>query len=150
EGEERVLGPVLGGRRRDDLLGEDVERGAGDDHAIELAPAGRVEERDALDEVVAAEREEPALGRAADEMARAPHSLEEGRDGARRAELTDEIDVADIDTELEGGRRHERAELSGFELLLGGEPLLAREAAVMAGHGVLAEALAQEARHALR
>ena len=54
----------------------------------------------------------------------------------------DEVHVADVDAELERGRGHERAQLPGLQPLLGVEPALAREAAVVAGDRVLAQELA--------
>ena len=82
-------------------------------------------------------------------MTRAADALQERRDAMRRAELADEIDVADIDTELERGRRDERAQLAGLELALGVEPMLLGETAVMRRHDVLAEALGEVPRGAL-
>ena len=76
-------------------------------------------------------------------MARAPDPLQEARDRARRAELADQVDVADVDAELERGGRDQRLQLAALEPLLGVEPLLLGEAAVMRGDLVLAEALGQ-------
>ena len=52
--------------------------------------------------------------------------------------------------ELERRRRDERLELPGLEALLGLEPMLLREAAVMRRDGVVAEPLGQVPRRALR
>ena len=101
---------------------------------VELAAAHAVEQRRAFDQLVAREREQPALGRAVDRMAGAADALQEGRDRARRAELADQVDVADVDAELERGGRHQRLELAALEPLLGVEPLLLGEAAVVRGH----------------
>ena len=90
-----------------------------------------VEQRRALDQVVARQREQPALRRAVDRVARAPDALQEARDRARRAELADQIDVADVDAELERGGRDQRLELAALQPLLGVEPLLLGEAAVV-------------------
>ena len=45
-------------------------------------------------------------------------------DRARRAELADEVDVADVDAELERGGRDQRLQLAALEALLGVEPQL--------------------------
>ena len=82
-------------------------------------------------------------------MAGAADALQEGRDRARRADLADEIDVADVDAEFERGGRHERLQFAALEPLLGGEPQLLRQAAVMRGDGLFAEAIAEIARDAL-
>ena len=78
-------------------------------------------------------------------VARAADALQERRDPVRRAELADEIDVADVDAQFERRRRDERFQLAGLQPLLGLEPMLFREAAVMRRDGVLAEPLGQDA-----
>ena len=82
-------------------------------------------------------------------MAGAADALQQRGDAVRRADLADEIDVADVDAELERRRGDERLQLPGLQPRLGVEPLLLRQAAVMRGDGVLAEALAQMPRDAL-
>ena len=122
---------------------------SGIDETVELAAAHAVEQRRAFDQLVARQREEPALGRAADGVARAADALQEARDRARRAELADQVDVADIDAELERGGGHQRLELAALQPLLGVEPALLGEAAVMRRDVLLAEALGQLPRDAL-
>ena len=106
---------------------------SGISQTIELAAAHAVEQRRALDQLVARQRKQPALGRAADRVAGAADPLQEARDRARRAELADEIDVADVDAELERGGGDQRLQLAGLQPLLGIEPLLLGEAAVVRG-----------------
>ena len=62
---EVVLGPVLAGALGDDLLREDVERRDRLHDAVETARAHGADERGALDQLVAAGREETALRLAA-------------------------------------------------------------------------------------
>ena len=69
--------------------------------SIEVAAPDAAHERRALDQLIARQREQPALRRAAEVVARAADALEQRRDRARRAELHDEIDRADVDAELE-------------------------------------------------
>ena len=76
-------------------------------------------------------------------MAGAADALQEARDRARRAELADQIDVADVDAELERGGRDQRLQLAALEPLLGVEPLFLGEAAVVRGDMLLAEPLRQ-------
>ena len=110
---------------------------------VELAATHAVEQRRAFDQLVARQREQPALRRAADGVAGAADPLQEGGDRARRAELADQIDVADIDAELERGGGDQRLQLAVLQPLLGVEPLLLRQAAVMRGDVVLAEPFGQ-------
>ena len=131
--EQLVLAPLARGDLGDDLLRQHVERLLRDRETIELAAADAVEQRRALDQLVARQRKQPALRRAADRMARAADALQEAGDRARRAELADEVDVADVDAELERCRGHQRLQLAVLQPLLGVEPLLLGEAAVMRG-----------------
>ena len=52
---------------------------------------------------------------------------------ARRAELADQLDVADVDAELERGRGHHDLELAGLEALLGVEAGFLGERTVVRG-----------------
>ena len=148
-GEERVLAPFARGDFGDDLLRQDVERLLGEREAIELAAADAVEQRCAFDELVARQREEAAFGRAVDGVAGAADALQEARDRTRRAELADEIDVADVDAELERGGGDERLKLAVLQPLLGLESQLLGEAAVMRAHMLGAETVGELARGAL-
>src|ERR1700686_572302 len=96
---ELVLAPFLRGDLGDDLLREDVERLLRDAEPIEFAAVNAVDEGRALHQLVAREREQPALGHAVDGMARAPDPLQKTRDRARRTQLADQVDLADIDAE---------------------------------------------------
>ena len=63
--EDRVLTPLTRGDLGDDLLRQHVERQLRDYEAIELAATDAVEQCCAFDQLVARQREEPALRRAA-------------------------------------------------------------------------------------
>ena len=99
------------------------------------------DQRGALDQLVAGGREEAALRREAEGVAGAADALQEGRDAARRADLADEVDAADVDAELQRGGGDERLQLAVLEALLDVEAALLREAAVVGGDVLLAEAL---------
>ena len=142
--------PLLHADLGHDLLREHVERRGPRLDRVELVPPDAREQRRALDEVVARQREQPPLRHSPQAVTRAADALQERSDRMRRAELADEIDVADVEPELERRRRHERLELPGLEPLLGLEPMLLGEAAVMRGDGIVAEPLGQVPRRALR
>ena len=107
------------------------------------------QQRRAFDEVVARDREQAALRQSRHRMAGAADALQERRDAMRRSDLADEIDVADVDAELQRRRRDQRLELPVLQPRLGVQPLLLRQAAVMRGDRLFAEALAQLARDPL-
>ena len=69
---------------------------------IQLAPLHATHERGAFDEVVAAHRKEPALGRAPMPVTGAANSLKKRGHRVGRAELAYQVDFADVDAELEG------------------------------------------------
>ena len=97
---QRVLLPLRACHFGDDLLREHVERRFGNAQRVELAALHAIEQRRAFDELVARQREQPALRHAADMVPGAADALQERCDPARRADLADEIDVADIDAEF--------------------------------------------------
>ena len=139
--EEVVFLPFAGHAGRDRLLGEDVERGGSRGQEVELPASDAVQQRGALDELVERQRKEPTLRDAREGVAGAADPLQERRDRPRGADLDDEVHVADVDSELERGRGHQRPEPARLEALLGVEAALPREAAVVARHSIRAEAL---------
>src|SRR5262245_66451935 len=78
-------------------------------------------------------------------MAGSSDALEEGGDGVRRAKLADKIDLADVDTELEGGSGDEGSQLTALQAPFGVEPLLLCQAAVVGGNLAFAEPFRQVA-----
>ena len=116
---ERGFRPILRRDFGDNLLGKHVERPVGDLQPVELAAADAVDQRRAFDEVVAREWKQSSLGRPADGVAGPSDPLQEGRDRPRRTDLTDEVDIADIDPELERGGRHQGLQLAAFQPLFG-------------------------------
>ncbi len=82
-------------------------------------------------------------------MAGAADALQERCDRARRAELADEVNLADVDAELERGGRDQRLQGAGLEALLGVETQLFGKAAVMRRHLIRADALREMAGHPL-
>ena len=81
-------------------------------------------------------------------MAGAADALQRHRDGARRADLADQVDRADIDAQFERGRGHDGAQLAVLQPVLGFQAQRARQAAVMRQHRVFAQPLGQMVRHA--
>ena len=150
EVEQLVLAPLARGALGDDLLRQHVERRDRLHDLVEAARADRPRQRRALHQLVARAGEDAPLGPHAERVPGAPDALQEGRDAARRADLADEIDRADVDTQFERGRRHQRAQLAVLEPLLQPQPPLLREAAVVAGDVLLADALRELVRDPLR
>ena len=99
-----------------------------------------------LDELVARQRKQTAFRRAVDRVTGAPDTLQERGDTARRADLADEIDVADVDAELERCGGDERFQLAVLQALLGVEALLFGEAAVMRADMFFAQAVGELTR----
>ena len=148
--EQGVLAPVLGRDHGHGLLRKDVERRLGHVQRVQFAAPNRVQDGGALHELVAGEREQPALRGAAHGVTGTSRPLQEGRDGSRRTKLADQIDVPDVDPQLQRGGGHQRLQLAGLEPLLGREAAFARETAVVGGDMLLAERLGQRPRHPLR
>src|SRR5204862_418294 len=102
-----------------------------------------------LQRVVARGGEDSALGNSAAPVPRAANPLQSYRDGARRADLNNQIDRADVDSEFERCRRDQNFNLSVFELLLRGQAQLAGQTSMMRGNVVFTQPLCQMMRHAL-
>src|SRR5271157_6500424 len=118
---------------------EHVERLIGYGEPVELAASDAVEQGGAFHQIVARQRKQPTLRRAADGVAGTADALQEACDRARRAELADEIHIADIDAAFERGGRDQRPQVTALEPLLRGQALLLRHAAVMRRNHTLAE-----------
>ena len=116
---------------------------------VEPAAAHRRQECRALDQRVAGERVQAPLGGAGAGVVRAPDPLQERRDAAGRADLAHELDRADVDAELERRGGDERLQVPGPQPGLDPVAPLLREAAVVGGHDVVAEALAEQVREPL-
>ena len=118
---------------RHHLLDRDVDRRARWLEDIELASLHGVEEGDALDELIASERIQPAGGDAAHRVVGSPDSLQEGGDHTGRAELADHLDRSDVDAELERCSGHECLEIACPKPCLDPTATLRREAPMVGG-----------------
>jgi hypothetical protein len=113
-----LLIPFQGGDFRCDLLREHIERIGRNVQAVKLAATHRIQQCCAFDEIIARQRKEPALRRATHRMARAADALQEGVDGARRAQLAHQIDIADVNSELKRRGGDERFLFPPLQALL--------------------------------
>jgi hypothetical protein len=118
EGEEIVLAVLRARRFGDDLLRQDVERRVVRDDAIELAAPHRPHQRRALDQIVARRGEDASLRQTRNRMAGSADALQQRRDAMRRSNLADEIDVADVDTELQRRGGDERLQPAVLQPIL--------------------------------
>ncbi|CRL98982.1 hypothetical protein [Pseudomonas sp. 52 E 6] len=141
--EQGLLRPFLGADLGDDLLGQHVQRRDRYVQGVQLTPTYAIEQRGAFDQVVARGGEQAPFGRAADLVAGASHSLQKTVDGAGRADLTDQIHVADINPQLQGRGGDQHLQLTGLEPLFGVQAHFLGQAAVVSGHGGFAQAFAQ-------
>ena len=120
------------------------------DDSIELAASDRPQQRRTFDEVIARGGKQPPLWRADDGVAGATDALEERGDAMRRTDLTNQIDVADIDPELQRGRGDKGLEGAGLEAVFRQKARLLRKAAVMGRDRIVTKPFAQMASHAFR
>ena len=128
------------GARRHDLLGQNVNRPRRDGQRIQIAVFDGPGQGNALGQLVSGQREKPALGRAADLVAGASHALQQDPDGAGRANLADQIDNTDVDTEFQGRRGDAYLDLPAFQFLFRGQPCGAGEATVVGHDGIVTQA----------
>jgi hypothetical protein len=99
------------------------------------SPAGRRAAAPRTRRARRATREQPPFGTPAIVCPGAADALQQRRDAARRADLADEIDVADVDAELERRGRDERRSPPAFSRSRRRGALL-RQAAVVRRDGV--------------
>ena len=143
EREQLIFGIVGARRLGDDLLCQHVERRLVRHDAIELAASHRAQQRRAFDEIVARYGEEPTFRHSCNRVTGAADALQQRGDAMRRSDLADQVDVSDVDTQLQRCRCHQRFQLTVLQPILGIEPLLFREAAVMRSDGGVADAVAE-------
>ena len=86
--------------------------------AFQFARADGADQGGAFDQLVARGGEEDALGLGADPVAGAADALQGDGDGARRADLADQIDGADIDAEFERSGGDDGAQFAVLQALL--------------------------------
>ena len=134
----------------DNLLGQDVERRVVAQNGIELSVSNRSKERCALHQIVSRRWKDAPLGNARHRMSGTSNALEQCGDSMRRADLADQVDVADVDSQFERGGRDERPQRPALQSCLGVQPLLFRKAAVMCRDRLLAQAFAEMPRETLR
>ena len=146
--EEFLLFPGLARGARDDLLREQIEGLFRDSQTVQLALADAAQRGNTLDKFVAAQRKHAALRQTAAFVLRPANALQKGGDGTGRPELADQIDRADVDTQFQRGRGHQRLEFPAFQLVFRVEPQAGRQAAVMRGNPARAQPLRQMMRDA--
>ncbi len=123
-----------GGHLGHQLLGQHVQRGDRGLEQVEAALAHGGEQGGALDQLVPRRRVEAPGGRPVPVVVGPAHALEEGPDGAGRADLADELDRSDVDPELERRGGHQRAQVAGAQARLDDAPSRRGEAAVVCRH----------------
>ena len=82
-------------------------------------------------------------------MSRPSDSLERDGDRSGRADLTDQIDGSDIDSEFERGCRDDGAQFAALQFLFGFQPQAARQAAVVRQNRAFPKSLGQMMRDTL-
>ncbi len=127
----RPPGRGTGGCDGDDLLGEHVERVAGDDGGLDQPFVHALGDDGALEQVAAELGEDAPAGDLFDAVPGAADALQPAGDGLGRLDLDDEVDGAHVDAELERAGGDEAWQLAGLEQLLDVGALLARERAVV-------------------
>ena len=120
--EQIVLLPFVCRTHRDNLLRENIERRFRNDNAIEIALANGTDERGHLYQLVSRRREQPSFRNRSAPVSRTADALHSNCDRPRRSDLTNEIDVPDVDAELERCGRDQRANFTDFQPALRLEP----------------------------
>ena len=143
QGQQVVLGPVLGRALRHHLLGQDVQRAVRDLQGIEPAGPSTAQQRRGFHQLVPGRGIQPPGRDPAAAVVGPAHPLQECGDAARRADLAHQLDRADVDAQLERRRGDQRLEVARSQPGLDAVAAVLGQAAVVCGHDVVAQAGAQ-------
>ena len=121
----------------DDLLGQDVERVAGQLRLFDRAFVHPCRDHRGLEEIAAVLGEDDAATRFPDLVPRAADSLEAAGDADRRLDLNDQIHRSHVDAQLEGAGGDDGRQPAGLERLLDLDALLPCERAVVGPNQLL-------------
>ncbi len=122
---------VVHGHRRDDLLGQDVERVPQVARRFDEAFAHSLYDHGRFDQIAPMLGEHGAPTRLADLVSGATDALQTAADGTRRLDLDDQIDGTHVDTELEARGGHQCAQDTPLELIFDDDALLACQRTVV-------------------
>ncbi len=147
--EQAVLRPVLGRALGHHLLRHDVQRPVRHDDRVQPARPDPAQQGRALDQLVPCGRVQPPGGDPAEGVVGPADPLQERGEAARRADLADQLHRPDVDAQLQRGGGHQGPQVAGPQPGLDPLPPARRQAAVVRGHLVLAEPLAELVGHPL-
>ncbi len=148
--QQLVHGEAFADGHRHQLLGQHVERVARQDGRLDPPVAHAADDDRRLEEVASVLGKDHALAGLAHVVACTADALEAAGDRRRALDLDHEVHGAHVDAQLQAAGRDEGGEAPGLELLLDLEALLARDAAVVGTHELLAGELVEALGEALR
>ena len=126
---------VAGAGRAENVLRQHVERSLARERHVLLAGLGGIDRGAALQHLEAVGRHQHRLRGLVEPVVGAADALDEAAGAFRRADVDDEIDVAPVDAEVEGGGGDDRAQRALGHRRLDLAPLHGVERAVMQGDG---------------
>jgi hypothetical protein len=100
EGEELFFADLFTGHDSDDLLGKHIDRFFRDAEHIQFTSGYRIDQSDALNQIIPTGWEQSPLGFSSLEVAGSPDALEEGRDGMGATELAHQIHITHVDPQF--------------------------------------------------
>jgi hypothetical protein len=133
----------LGRHHGHDLLGEDVERVAGDAGLLDQPALHALGHHRGHEEVTAELGEDAAPGRLPHSVPGPADALEARGHRRRRLHLHHEVDRSHVDAQLQAGGGDEGGQLPGLQRVLDVEALLAGDGAVVRPHQLLARQLVE-------
>ena len=128
-----VLLPFPAGSLRNQVLGQHVQVACGYAEPVQFIAPRRIQQCRAFHQVVPAQREQAPLWSRTQVVAGAPDPLQEHGDGTGRAELADQVDIADIDPQFQGCGRDQGLEFTLFQSLFGIQAVFLCQTAVVRG-----------------
>src|SRR5260370_836730 len=141
--------PVFPRSSSDNLLSQDVECFFRYQESIQFAAPNALQQHRALDQLIAAQREDSSFRQATAFMFSTTDPLQKSRDRSCSSELTNKVDRTDIDPKFERRRRNERSQFTTLQPIFGIEPQFGGKTSVMRSDRVGVEELAHVIRDAL-
>src|SRR5580704_8247578 len=129
------------------LLGQNVGGSFRNHQAIEIALADGTNQGGAFLQFVAGGGKESAFWNCSTPVTGTPNPLQADCNRARRADLNDQINRADVDSQFQRRSCDQHLDLPVFELVLGSEPQLSRQASVVRRDIVFTQSLRQLVRN---
>src|SRR5262245_1236668 len=129
--EEFILIPIFRRSCSNDLLREHIQRFFGNGQAVEFGVINTAQQRRALDQLIATQREDSTFRQTAEPMLSPADTLHQCDYRARRAQPANEINRTNINSQLQRSGSDERFQFAALQPVFRFEPQFRRKTSMM-------------------